>query len=1021
MAEKDILQNMIFQLGQSQDKRRPEELAVHFADVDERTPEDFLRFIKKLSSYINYYRTDISKPAGDWSTFFPYDETTLKQLLGSDSGSTAPHLALLLAFLELYKQPQAVINQITGRHFDFYFKEVLRLTKKAAVPDKAHVLLELKKNAAPISIGPANLFSAGKDATGVELIYAPSGDTVINRATVDSLRSVFLDSSNLHGTVRYAPIANSSDGVGGELTGDEPRWRGFGYEELPPAEVGFAIASPVLRMQEGARAVTVTLTLNNVDRAKLNNTTLNAAFEVFITGEKHWLGPYSISPTLSLDNILQFNLIMPESEKAVVDYDPAVHGYSYASQAPVLQVLLKANNLGLGYHDLKNVTVRQAQVKVEVSNIVSLALESDAGTLDPKKAFLPFGPQPTRGSRFFVGYAEALAKKLSELKVTIQWKDAPVNFASYYSRYGVYGVKNDYFTAAVSFQDGGNWEYTNRSVHLFESSNASSEHTMAFTAGMVSAAAPRLAGMKVNALQTAGSLWALKAARQYVLANPVLSPFRTSVPKPKSGVITFSLEKDFLQATYRQKYIESVVAISKAGSGSLPNEPYTPAIQSMSLSYKAHSDQVDIGSTSINDFSTNEVQFFHLSYFGQMREHGYQRAQFGFLTDKNVSLLPPYRSAGELLIGFKDLNPGESLSVLFQVAESSSDPDLEPEDLTWSVLCDNYWKPLRPNEVVLDTTNQLLTSGIIKFIIPAEATASNTILPANRLWIKGALAQNVNAVCQLIEVAANAVEVKFTDHGNVPSHLALPLKQGSISKLKTGVAEIKSMQQPFASFGGRPAETDEAFSTRVSERLRHKNRCITAWDYERVILEAFPQVHKVKCIPHAKAGSWLAPGNVLIVVVPDLKNKNAIDPLQPKVDADTLNRITAYVQKRIGMGVRIKVKNPTFQEVQLDFKVKLLTGYEFNFYSGELNRALIRFLSPWAYDASRDISFGGRLYKSVLLDFVEHLNYVDYVTEFKMFSYTGATRGLLDLNTVEPETPDAILVSAKSHTISQAE
>jgi hypothetical protein len=228
------------------------------------------------------------------------------------------------------------------------------------------------------------------------------------------------------------------------------------------------------------------------------------------------------------------------------------------------------------------------------------------------------------------------------------------------------------------------------------------------------------------------------------------------------------------------------------------------------------------------------------------------------------------------------------------------------------------------------------------------------------------------------------------------------------------------VQQPFASFGGRPGETDTAFYTRVSERLRHKNRGITAWDYERLILEAFPQVHKVKCIPHAREGSWLAPGHVLLVVVPDLKKKNAIDPLKPKVDAGTLGRITSYVQKRTGMGVQVKVKNPAFQEIQLDFKVKFHSGFEFNFYSGELNQALIRCLSPWAYDAGRVISFGGKIHKSVLLDFVEELDYVDYVTEFKIYSYTGARR-MLDLNTVEPETPDAILVSAKSHVISQAE
>ncbi len=220
-------------------------------------------------------------------------------------------------------------------------------------------------------------------------------------------------------------------------------------------------------------------------------------------------------------------------------------------------------------------------------------------------------------------------------------------------------------------------------------------------------------------------------------------------------------------------------------------------------------------------------------------------------------------------------------------------------------------------------------------------------------------------------------------------------------------------------------ESEDAFSTRVSERLRHKNRCITAWDYERIILEAFPGVHKVKCIPHAntvtvtRENCWLAPGNVLIVVIPDLKNKNARDPFQPKVDADLISRITAYVQERAGMQVRVHVKNPSYQKIQLDFKVEFHTGYEFNYYSQALNQALIRFLSPWAYEADREISFGGKVYRSVLLDFVEELDYVDYVTDFRMYSCTGTTSIFQDLREVQPEAPDAILVSAAAHIINK--
>ena len=545
--------------------------------------------------------------------------------------------------------------------------------------------------------------------------------------------------------------------------------------------------------------------------------------------------------------------------------------------------------------------------------------------------------------------------------------------------------------------------------------------------------------MKVSALKAVGSYWATEAAIKYVRAKPVLMSFQASerfaasqviapviVPETREGFITFSLEQDFLHAIYRQKYVENVMKYSKdEGDLIILDEPYTPTIQSISLSYKAHSDEVNISSTLLDDFANPDLQFFHITYFGPMREHGYQRqqieAQIKAGINTAVPLLPSYNHAGELLIGFSQLNADDSVSVLFQVAEGSADPDLPSEDLHWFVLCDNYWKPLKSSEVVLDTTNQLLTSGIIQFVIPSEATTQNTILPRDLIWIKAARKDNVTAVCQLINVVANAVEVQFLDRGNDPNHLLTALEPSRIAKLKNGLSAVKAVKQPYASFGGRAVETDSAFYTRVSERLRHKNRCLTAWDYERIILEAFPQVHKLKCIPHASEKSWLAPGHVLIVVVPDLKNKNALNPLEPKVDANTINRITTYVQERSGKQVKVKVTNPRYQKIKVDFKVKFQTGYEFNnYYKSQVEQEIIKFLSPWAYDSERDISFGGKFYKSVLLDFVEDLPYVDYVTDFKMYSSRGETTNYTDINEVLPGRPDTILVSDTTHTINPA-
>jgi hypothetical protein len=1028
MAERDIIQNMIRQLGQSQDERMPSALRVHFADADERTVNDLLLFTKKFAKAVNFYRGDITIKKGDWSNFFPYDETTVTMLLENKDANITPHLALFLSFLELYRKPQDVLNGFTGRHLDFFYRDVLRLNKKGAVPDKTHVLLELKKQSLPTSISAHDIFSAGKDALGVELIYTPTRETIVNTSKVDSLRSLFVDDTG-HGIVRCSPIANSSDGVGGALATDTPKWHGFGYKELPAAEVGFALASPVLRMAEGSRKVLVKLTLNNVDATKLNTTALAGAFTAYVTGEKNWLGPYSLSPTLDNNRVLQFDFIVPGTEKAVVDYDVAIHGYAYTATAPIVQVLLNSDASNIGYSDFKNITLQKALVSVEVSNVTSLSLESDGGVLDPKKAFQPFGSQPTKGSRFMIGCDEALSKKLSEIKIKVQWKDAPPNFATHYVNYST-SVNNSYFRASVSFNDGGSWQNSSSGVTLFESSDASTEHTFTFTPGSSSVSSGVSTGIRVYALSASRSLWAMEAAEGFVLRNPVFGAFRTTPPEPRSGFITFALEKDFLHAAYRREYVAHVMKYSKGQETTLIvlNEPYTPAVQSISLSYKAHSDEVNIASKSLDDFSNLDVQFFHIAYFGQMREHSYQRNQFSFLAEKNVSLLPAYDKEGELFIGFTGLNANDSVSVLFQVAEGSADPDLAQEDIMWSVLCDNYWKPLGSDGVVLDTTNQLLGSGTIKFVIPVEATTRNTILPADRIWLRAGVAQNVAAVCQLIEVAANAVEVQFTDQGNDTTHLTTALATGTITKLKNGLSAVKSVAQPYASFSGSPEEADDNFHRRVSERLRHKDRCITPWDYERIVLEAFPKIHKVKCIPHAKEGSWLAPGYVMIVVVPDLKNQNAVDPLEPKVDAGTISRVTEFVRERAGMFVRsaegapfpVTVKNPAYQRIQLDFKVKFCAGYEFNFYSEQLKQQLIEFLSPWAFERERDISFGGRIYKSVLLDFVEDLDPVDYVTDFKMYSYTEGSPKV-DVNEAQPETPDAILVSHDTHIVNEAD
>ncbi|MFP3489066.1 hypothetical protein R0K20_15795, partial [Staphylococcus sp. SIMBA_130] len=105
-------------------------------------------------------------------------------------------------------------------------------------------------------------------------------------------------------------------------------------------------------------------------------------------------------------------------------------------------------------------------------------------------------------------------------------------------------------------------------------------------------------------------------------------------------------------------------------------------------------------------------------------------------------------------------------------------------------------------------------------------------------------------------------------------------------------AGIKSVTQPFNSFGGKATEKDNEFYIRASERLRHKNRAVSLWDMEHLVLQAFPEVYKVKCLNHTCSTSFLSPGHVMVLVIPDTLNKNVYDIFQPTFSAAKLNEIT---------------------------------------------------------------------------------------------------------------------------------
>jgi hypothetical protein len=1039
--------------GQTQQQRMPQLLNPDLVPVDQRSKDDFYKYVQEIAKQIKFFefQTSTNKMAedGTWDDFFSLSIEELKEKAAT---ATLPaHLALWNTFMELLEEPKALLNTLTKRHLDFYYEEVLGLDKKEPVPDQAHVIFELKKNTENTLLTMGTALLGGKDAAKKNLYYNLTHDIVVNKSAVAQLKSLFVNPAN-KSFIHHAPIANSADGLGAVLPPSNPKWNGFGTVNLPLAQVGFCLASDVLLMKEGNRKVTVNLTVRNLSANSVNAELTSNLFKISVTGEKGWIGPKLTSAAISSADNQVFNLTIifnvSKDEPAVVTYDSTVHGSDFDTLHPIIQILVNNEKADFGYFDLIRAELLDSTIEVEVSGITSMVLENDFGTINPKKPFTPFGSLSDKNSNFYLQHEEAFSKRLKEFSIDVDWKNIPdTNLANYYANYNESGNGNTDFTAIAAFKDGYSWQEKYKSVQLFNASNAQLSSTWKFTnpafpvkfpffvlpyiltpivinpgytvqqavTNSMSYLMPQFSTLqtKINISQPK------KFSTTKLLYKPALYALLNVYKDIRKGQLQLRLNHSFLFKEYRDKYAAEIMRYSRdGGTLKLPAEPFAPELQSISLCYTATTAKTSFSGTTLNDYADEEIEFFQYGPFGQMREHAYIRSKHTFLNNILVKLMPEYLAEGNLFLGFSDLTAEDSVCILFQVAEGSANPEKSKVIADWSVLCDNYWKPLNNEDFIFDTTNEFLRSGIVKIVIPKEATTSNTLLSSGLLWLKISIPKDSDGVCQLLDVQSNAATAIFANQENDASHLQNALPAMSITKLKTDNGTIKKVSQPYSSFAGKMKEIDQSFYIRVSERLRHKERSITLWDYERLILQHFPAIHKVKCINHATPTSFYAPGNVLIVVVPDLTNRNAVDVFKPKVDKNTLDEILDFLTLHSTSWAKFKIINPMYEAVKVSVNLKLKRGYEFNYYEKIIDQKLQEFLSPWIKNISGDIHFGGKVTKSMVIKFLEDLEFVDYLTSFSLRKYSPGIKTFgKNVEVAEASNPASILVSAMQHTV----
>lgn len=381
-------------------------------------------------------------------------------------------------------------------------------------------------------------------------------------------------------------------------------------------------------------------------------------------------------------------------------------------------------------------------------------------------------------------------------------------------------------------------------------------------------------------------------------------------------------------------------------------------------------------------------------------------------------------ASGNLFLGFEKLKPNQTLSLLFKMAEGTGNPDHFAPEVVWSYLRNDEWWQIPPQFILKDETLGMKQTGILLFQIPEDINNGNTWITGedNRTdlyWLRASVTEIpedyllVDALPMLVDIHVNAATAVFKNNNNTSDHLVQGLPAGTIAALRFRDVNVKTVEQPYASFGGRLSEDGnrEAFYRRIHERLRHRQRAVTVWDYERLILEKFPKVAVAKCLSHTRRFAAAMPGYVTMAVIPYPDKMVGYRKFYPNLDAGDLEAMRKYILRLNSYFVggygeadfcccdgdchcnqkpgRLTVINARFEPVRLKICIRFREGKDIPFYTKKLNEALKNFLAPWAQGSGRPLLFGASIHTTHLLEFLKNLDYVDVVLSLQVKQFAN--------------------------------
>ncbi len=663
-------------------------------------------------------------------------------------------------------------------------------------------------------------------------------------------------------------------------------------------------------------------------------------------------------------------LLLKQDFPEVIPCTTELHGEHWQLTAPAIQFSIKPQSTFFPYSIFSELSLVSLDIEVDVKGVTELIAYNQQGRLDPSKSFSPFGPQAVKQSHLIFSSEEIAHKNILDCSLNIDWSELPTDFDGFAGYYRHYDEKytNNSFQVSVSILSGGQWITSEKlETHsLFQSQGnnqiAPTTHMKINTQNVFTPAQRKI--------KNTGFDYNLKSRNGF---------FKLTLVEPVSG---------FGHQQYASLLTRTLTENSKSKQAkAMPNLPYTPIINRFSVDYRAktHIDLTD-ESRVTQGISDNII---HLHPFGFENIYGAVKSAKSLKNKKSDTsyLFPRYTYEGNLFIGLSGTEVAGKLNLFVHLDEKATVLlDNESEGFECFYLSDNRWIKLSDRQVVADTTNGFLTSGIITLDLPATINKGNTLLNSTLFWLRVSSNKQVTHYGNCFGIKAHGIKVardiSNTNQGK-PNEKGIfnPIDISSHWGLVDNLPGLGEIEQLTSTFGGRQPETPTQLKQRISERLRHKDRAISARDYEQLILQQFPEIDQVTCLANiifGKAGEY--PGNILILVRRKVSECQHQGCDNYKVSVDSRLNIKQYIQSKSSAFIHIDVRAPEYEQIQIRCAITFVSGQQKGQALIRLNQELSTQLCPWnALGLNQGI--GWVLELKEIEHFISRLSYVNFVTD----------------------------------------